>query len=160
MVDVVDSATRSRMMAGIKGKNTKPEIAVRKALHAQGLRYRVHAKEVPGRPDLVLPKYRAAIFVHGCFWHGHDCELFRLPSTRTEFWAQKIESNRQRDAKVGAMLASAGWRELTIWECAFRGAHKIGFDEVIQRAIEWIKSRSAKAEIRGKDGARRPQQLA
>lgn len=160
MVDVVDAVTRSRMMAGIRGKDTKPEIAVRKALHAQGLRFRLHAKDIPGRPDLVLPKYRAAIFVHGCFWHGHDCELFRLPASRPEFWAQKIESNKQRDEKVGAMLVGAGWRELTIWECAFRGKQKIGFDEVIHRAIEWIKSGSGKAEIRGRNGARRPQQLA
>ena len=108
MADVVDAGTRSRMMAGIKGKHTKPELAVRKGLHALGFRYRIHARELAGRPDVVLPRYRVALFVHGCFWHGHDCPLFRMPASRTEFWAAKIGQNRQRDAAVQAKLGSAG----------------------------------------------------
>jgi len=160
MADVVDPATRSRMMAGIRGKNTKPEIAIRKALHARGFRFRIHSKNVPGRPDLVLPRFRAALFVHGCFWHGHDCELFRLPGTRQEFWSEKIESNRMRDTKVAELLDLAGWRALTIWECAFRGPRSIGFDATMERTIDWIRSGSDRAEIRGDNGARRLEQLA
>src|SRR5690606_23016710 len=149
MPDIVDAATRSRMMAGIRGKNTKPEIAIRKALHARGFRFRIHPEKVPGRPDLVLARYRAAIFVHGCFWHGHDCELFKIPGTRREFWREKIEANRQRDTRVAKLLDLAGWRALIIWECAFRGSGKIGFEETIDRTAEWIRSGSEKAEIRG-----------
>ena len=100
MVDVVDSATRSRMMAGIRSKSTQPELTIRKALHAQGFRYRLHPGNVPGHPDIALPRYRAAVFVNGCFWHGHDCQLFHFPATRPEFWREKIARNRLRDARV------------------------------------------------------------
>ena len=94
MPDIVDSATRSRMMAGIRSTNTRPELAIRKALHAAGFRYRLHPRDVPGKPDMAFARYRAAVFVNGCFWHGHDCPLFRLPDTRREFWSAKIERNR------------------------------------------------------------------
>lgn len=101
MVDIVDAETRSRMMAGIKGKNTKPELAVRLALHARGFRYRLHSKKVHGRPDLVLPKHRAVIFVHGCFWHRHEgCRYATNPSTRTAFWQAKFEANVAQDSAV------------------------------------------------------------
>ncbi len=102
MPDIVAPAVRSRMMAGIRGRNTKPEIFIRKALHARGFRYRLHPRAVPGVPDFTLPRWRAAVFVHGCFWHGHDCPLFRLPGTRPDFWLAKIERNRARDAEVAA----------------------------------------------------------
>jgi DNA mismatch endonuclease (patch repair protein) len=147
--DIVDAATRSRMMSGIRGTNTKPELAIRRGLHAAGFRYRLHAKDVPGRPDIVLPRYRAAIFVNGCFWHGHDCHLFRLPGTREEFWQDKINRNRQRDAEVEAVLAAAGWRRLTIWECALRGRTKIGLEDAVACTIEWIRGDSLSAELRG-----------
>ena len=136
------------MMSGIKAKNTKPEITIRKALYALGFRYRLHAANVPGKPDLVLPLYKAAIFVNGCFWHGHDCPLFRLPETRRAFWDAKISRNRQRDAEVRTMLALSGWRHLTIWECAFRGRGKIGFPATIERAAAWLRSTDPVGEIR------------
>ena len=99
MVDIVDKATRSRMMSGIRGKDTKPEVLIRKALHGRGLRYRLHASDLPGKPDLVFPRYGAALFIHGCFWHGHDCKYFKLPATRTEFWGGEINDNRDRDGR-------------------------------------------------------------
>ncbi len=135
-------------MSGIRGVNTKPELVIRKALHRQGFRFRLHAHDVPGRPDLLLPKYRAAIFVHGCFWHGHDCSLFRVPGTRTEFWQAKIDRNRNRDAEVAVQLADQGWRQLSIWECAFRGPGQIGLDETIARTVQWIRSDFTSLEIR------------
>jgi DNA mismatch endonuclease, patch repair protein len=97
MADIVPKAKRSEMMAGIRGKNTRPEMLVRRALHAHGYRFRLHRKDLPGKPDIVLPKYRAVIFVHGCFWHGHDCHLFKWPKTREDFWIQKIKNNQERD---------------------------------------------------------------
>ena len=100
MADVVDAATRSRMMAGIRGRDTKIEIAVRKALHARGLRYRTDVRGLPGRPDIVLPRWKAAILVHGCFWHAHDCGLCRIPATRPDFWREKLEGNAAREAMI------------------------------------------------------------
>ncbi|MCO6051512.1 very short patch repair endonuclease [Mesorhizobium sp. RP14(2022)] len=135
-------------MSGIRAVNTKPELVIRSALHAMGFRFRLHAKELPGRPDLVFPKYRAAVFVHGCFWHGHDCSLFRLPGTRQEFWQQKIGRNQARDAEVRLRLSGMGWRQLAIWECAFRGPGQIGLQETVRRAADWIRSDSNLYEIR------------
>lgn len=138
------------MMAGIRGTNTKPELAIRRGLHAMGLRFRLHAKDVPGRPDLVLPRFRAAVFIHGCFWHGHDCGLFRMPGTRREFWEAKIARNRDRDIEVASALEGIGWRRLTIWECAIRGRSSIGLVETLQQSARWIRSDAAGAlEIRG-----------
>jgi len=108
-------------MSRIRGSNTKLEVLVRKGLHARGLRYRLGGAKLPGRPDIVLPKYRAVVFVHGCFWHGHDCPLYRLPKTRPEFWADKIGKNRTRDQRVTSELEAMGWRVLTVWECSLRG---------------------------------------
>jgi DNA mismatch endonuclease, patch repair protein len=149
MPDVVDAATRSRMMAGIKGANTRPEVAIRKALHARGLRYRLHVGGLPGRPDIFFPRHRAAVFVHGCFWHGHDCSLFRMPDTRREFWSAKIERNRERDARSTEALQLARYRVLTIWECAVRGPGKVGIDETADRAAEWVRSGSPTLDLRG-----------
>jgi DNA mismatch endonuclease (patch repair protein) len=124
MVDVVDKKTRSRMMSGIRGKNTKPELQVRKSLHAGGFRFRLHVKELPGKPDLVLPKHRAVIFVHGCFWHRHQgCKFAVLPKSNSEFWARKLDSNRERDLLHGQQLSSLGWRVFTIWECEVDELH-------------------------------------
>jgi len=108
-------------MSRIRGSNTKLEVLVRKGLHARGLRYRLGGAKLPGRPDIVLPKYRTVVFVHGCFWHGHNCPLYRLPKTRPEFWADKIGKNRARDLRVTAELEAMGWRVLTVWECSLRG---------------------------------------
>ena len=149
MPDIVDPETRSRMMSGIKGKNTKPELMVRKALHARGFRYRLHDRKVPGKPDMVFPKWNAVIFVNGCFWHGHDCHLHKLPSTRTEFWKEKIERNRQRDDTIRKKLGDTDWRVLTIWECALRGRERIGLEAVVDRVVSWLCSDARSNEIRG-----------
>lgn len=118
MVDVVDPATRSRMMAGIRGKNTKPELLVRKYLHGRGLRFRLHVKTLPGKPDIVLPKYRAVVFVHGCFWHQHPgCKFAYLPCSRPDFWIKKLSLNAARDKDKANALLKAGWRVFTVWEC-------------------------------------------
>jgi len=135
-------------MSGIRAKNTKPELTIRKALHALGFRYRLHPRDVPGKPDVVLPRYKAAIFVHGCFWHGHDCPLYKLPDTRRDFWLQKISRNVARDAEVGSLLKTKGWRSLTIWECAFRGPRRLGIDETIRRTVLWLSSGDDTGELR------------
>ncbi|QBQ98201.1 very short patch repair endonuclease [Paraburkholderia pallida] len=137
MVDVVDTATRSRMMSGIRARNTKPEKLVRSLLHRRGFRFRLDVRELPGRPDIVLPRYRAAVFVHGCFWHGHQCALFKWPATRPEFWRAKIARNRTNDAKALAALAAQGWRVAVIWECALRGAAQDP-QAVVERLAHWL----------------------
>lgn len=121
MVDVVDQATRSRMMSGIQGKNTKPELLVRKYLHLRGLRFRLHVKKMPGTPDLVFPKYKTVVFVHGCFWHRHTgCKFATNPSSREHFWANKLSENVARDAYQIAILTELGWRVFVVWECELR----------------------------------------
>jgi len=118
MVDVVDKATRSRMMSGIQGKNTKPELLVRKYLHSRGLRFRLHAKELPGKPDLVFPKYKAVVFVHGCFWHQHpECKDAVMPRRNTSYWKNTLEGNILRDQRNIEALKKNGWRCIVIWEC-------------------------------------------
>ena len=149
MTDIVDSATRSRMMSGIRGRNTKPELRIRKALHARGFRYRIHHTRLPGKPDIVLPRFRAVVLVHGCFWHGHDCPLFRLPGTRTEFWHDKITRNRARDREVAVALSDAGWRCATVWECSLRGPLRLDFDSVIDGLGDWLRCGRGDLELRG-----------
>ncbi len=149
MVDVVSPETRSRMMSGIRGKDTKPELLIRKSLFREGYRYRLYHKTMPGKPDLVLKKYRAVIFINGCFWHGHDCKLFKWPKTRMDFWKKKIEGNRLRDEKVKQELLSSGWRVMTIWECATRGTERIALSEIVQEIIKWLESSESGHEIRG-----------
>ncbi len=121
MTDIVSQTKRSEMMAGIRGKNTKPEILVRQGLHALGYRFRLHRKDLPGRPDIVLSKYKAVVFVNGCFWHGHGCHLFKWPKTREEFWREKIGRNIVRDNEKTTELLKTGWRVFTVWECSIRG---------------------------------------
>lgn len=118
MVDVVDPTTRSRMMSNITGRNTEPELLVRKFLFREGFRFRVHVKTLPGRPDIVLPKYKAIVLVHGCFWHRHEgCKLAASPKTRPEFWSNKLEQNVLRDKYNEAALQELGWRVIVAWEC-------------------------------------------
>lgn len=119
-MDIVSQTVRSRMMSGIRGKNTQPELVVRSVAHALGLRFRLHDRQLPGTPDLVLRKHRSIIFVRGCFWHGHECPLAAVPKTRTEFWMTKFAGNQRRDARNRAELADLGWRVLEIWECETR----------------------------------------
>lgn len=152
MADIVSPETRSRMMSGIRGKNTKPELQVRKGLHAAGFRYRLHERSLPGKPDIVLPRYRAVIFVHGCFWHGHNCHLFRWPSSRKEFWKQKIEGNMRKDAESRNALGGAGWRIMTIWECAVKGRNRLPFGTVIAETSRWLQSGCPAGEIAGTEG--------
>jgi len=110
-------------MSRIKGKDTKPEMVVRRFLHAQGFRYKLHDKTLPGKPDLVLPKYKTAIFIHGCFWHGHEgCKYFVVPKTRTEWWLNKIATNKNNDLKAIVALQANGWRIYTIWECELKSS--------------------------------------
>jgi DNA mismatch endonuclease (patch repair protein) len=136
-------------MAAIRACNTRPETQVRHALHALGLRYRLHVRGMPGRPDLLFSKHRAVVFINGCFWHGHNCPLFRMPATRTDFWRSKIERNVQNDKRVQAQLRSGGWRVAIIWECALKGKRRLGFDEAIGWLAQWIRSDDLSLSIRG-----------
>ncbi|MFH7524972.1 MULTISPECIES: very short patch repair endonuclease [unclassified Aeromonas] len=130
-MDVVDTKTRSAMMSGIRSKNTRPEILLRKYLHARGFRFRLHVKDLPGKPDIVLPRYRLCIFVHGCFWHRHPgCSFAATPKSNTKFWLQKFAANTTRDAKVDALLYEAGWRVFKIWEC--------GLKQTNDNALGWL----------------------
>lgn len=120
-MDVVDQATRSRMMSGIKGKNTKPELIVRRFLHSQGYRFRLHRKDLPGKPDIVLPRMKVCIFVHGCFWHRHaNCKYAVMPKSRVDFWTAKFEANIDRDRKALENLNRDGWTVFTVWECELK----------------------------------------
>lgn len=150
MVDVVDKETRSRMMSGIRGVNTKPELQVRKGLHAEGLRFRLHGSDLPGKPDIVFPRFRTVIFVHGCFWHGHDCRLFKLPNTRREFWENKIDSNRKRDKSVQIQLASLRWRVGIVWECALKNQSPIGIKHLMKTLAGWIRDTNIGDGVEGK----------
>lgn len=125
------------MMSGIRGKNTKPELLIRKALHARGFRYRLHC-DLPGKPDICLPKHRAVIFVHGCFWHGHDCHLFKWPSTRPEFWKAKIGRNREVDRAAELRLVDLGWRVAVVWECALKGRAKMPLSATVDQLADWL----------------------
>ena len=136
MVDVVDRETRSRMMANIRGRDTKPEMLVRRMLHGAGYRFRLHGRLMPGRPDIVLPKHRVAIFVHGCFWHRHEgCRFSTTPATRPEFWRDKFASNVERDARNTGSLVASGWRVATVWECALKEKVNTEWAEAL---VEWI----------------------
>jgi DNA mismatch endonuclease (patch repair protein) len=137
------------MMSGIRSENTKPEMLVRKALHKIGFRYRLHDSRIPGKPDLVFPKYHAVLFVNGCFWHGHDCPLFRMPETRNEFWKDKIRKNLERDTVVRKRLEDLGWRLGIVWECSLKGKKRIGTEEIVRRIVAWLGSDTKEFEIRG-----------
>ena len=139
-------------MSGIRSKNTKPEIVVRKALHRRGYRYRLHNGALPGKPDLVFPSRKAVIFVNGCFWHGHGCHLFRWPSTREEFWKAKILRNRERDSENRSALTSTGWRTLVVWECALKGKNRKPPEVVTDLISEWLEGHAAAMEISGVSG--------
>jgi len=127
-------------MAAIRAKDTKPELLIRRSLHARGFRYRLHVRTIPGKPDLVLPRYRAAVFVHGCFWHGHECSLFSWPKTREAFWHDKINGNAARDMAVRQRLFDAGWRVATVWECALKGRNRRPLPEIIDSLATWLSS--------------------
>lgn len=135
--DIVSPEERSRLMAGIRGKDTAVELAVRRQLHALGYRFRLHRRDLPGRPDIVLPRFRATIFVHGCFWHRHPgCRFATMPQTRAEFWQAKFAANVRRDAAAVQSLTRAGWRVATLWECSI-GANGLG-SEHLARLTTWL----------------------
>jgi len=135
MADVHNKVIRSYNMSRIRAKNTKPELLVRKFLHANGFRYSLHNKKLPGKPDIVLPKYKTIIFIHGCFWHGHNkCKYFVVPKTRTKFWLNKIAANKANDEKAVKTLRKDGWKVITAWECALKPAkHEITLDKILQK---------------------------
>ena len=149
MADIVAADVRSRMMSGIKGRNTKPELALRHGLHRLGFRYRLHAPELPGKPDIVFPRFNAVLFAHGCFWHGHDCHLFKLPATRRDFWLAKIERNRMVDSKTLTSLYYLGWRVGVVWECSLKGRTRLPDGEVIEHCAKWLRGRTTTLEIKG-----------
>jgi DNA mismatch endonuclease (patch repair protein) len=136
-------------MSRIRGKDTKPEMLLRRGLHATGLRFRLHVPELPGKPDLVFPRHHAVILVHGCFWHGHNCPLFKLPATRPEFWAAKITGNQERDQRAAKALQAAGWRVLTVWECSLKGTGRRPLDEVLKYCADFVLADVELAELAG-----------
>lgn len=149
MVDVVSPKVRSRMMAGIRGKNTRPELVIRSGLHRRGFRYRLHDPRMPGKPDIVLPKYKAVILIQGCFWHVHGCSLFKWPSSRIEFWRKKLQKNQERDRKNNQIYQENGWRVLIIWECAVKGRNKQATEELLDACQAWLIGRDGSSEIEG-----------
>lgn len=150
MADVVDPATRSRMMSGIQGKNTKPEMVVRRALFAAGFRFRLHRRDLPGVPDITMPGLKVTIFVHGCFWHCHTgCRYAKLPATRPEFWKKKLIRNVERDRGAVDELLSMGWRVLIVWECAIRDKTKLA--SLPEKLVSWIGSHASFGEISGNE---------
>lgn len=150
MADIVDTATRSRMMRGIRGTNTRPELSIRRLLHAGGFRFRLHGRLLPGKPDIVLRRHNAVILIHGCFWHGHDCPLFRMPRTRTEFWAAKIGRNRANDVRAIEALRKLGWRVAVVWECALKGRGSLEPERLSGRIIRWLQTGSRSLVVKGR----------
>ncbi len=156
MVDVMSADKRSALMSRIRGKDTAPELHVRRQLWRAGLRYRLHAKGLPGKPDLVLPKWKAVVFVHGCFWHRHTgCAYFRLPKTRPGFWDEKLRRNQERDVMAIAASIKAGWRVAVVWECALRNDP----DTVGRKLTTWIRRGKRSIRIEELDHAVRSRQL-
>lgn len=152
MADVVDPVTRSRMMAGIRGRDTKPELLLRRALHALGLRYRLHHRGLPGRPDLVFPRRRAVVFVHGCFWHRHEnCRYATTPVTRPDFWMQKFRSNVERDRRNQHALLAAGWRVAIVWECLLK---KQAAGDVARALAVWLEEGDTDLFVLGEGDSR------
>ncbi len=148
--DPLTPAQRRHNMSLIRAMDTQPEMLVRRGLHSRGLRYRLHDGSLPGRPDIVLPNRHAVIQVNGCFWHGHDCPKGVTPGTNTAFWTDKIERNRARDNATTAALLDAGWRVLTVWECALRGRARQSPDAVIDESVAWLDSEVRICEITGR----------
>jgi len=140
-------------MSGIRGRNTKPELIIRSALHERGFRFRLPPRkrkhQLPGNPDLKLTKYNAVVFVHGCFWHGHNCHLFKWPKTRSSFWKEKIDGNAARDDAAAQQLTANGWRVLTIWECSIKGRTRLDFDELMFTVTKWLESGDNRHEVEG-----------
>ena len=146
-MDIVSSKTRSRMMSGIRNRNTAPELLLRKRLHGKGYRYRLHSRYLPGRPDLVLERFKTVIFVNGCFWHGHECHLFKWPKTRPEFWRTKILGNRERDKRNVLECQKAEYRTMIVWECALKEKPVSDLDFVATQVEKFLVSDRESGEI-------------
>ncbi|WP_419879606.1 very short patch repair endonuclease [Brevibacillus centrosporus] len=149
MADIVSPEQRSDMMSEIKGKDTKPEMILRTGLHKLGFRYRLHDRGLPGKPDMVFPRYRAVVFVNGCFWHGHDCHLFKWSSTRADFWIQKINRNKELDKINVAKLEELEWRIGIVWECSLKGKYQLNSEELMVICAQWLQSDLPYLEIGG-----------
>ncbi len=149
MTDTVSPEKRSQVMARVGSKDTKPELMIRRGLHALGFRYRLHVKTLPGKPDMVFPRFKSVIQINGCFWHGHACPLCRMPSANAEYWQGKVARNQARDIANCRLLVEAGWRVLTIWECALRGKHSLDLEQVLALAAAWLRSSEPVCEITG-----------
>jgi DNA mismatch endonuclease, patch repair protein len=147
MTDVHTTETRSRNMAAIKGNNTRPEMLVRRSLHQAGFRYRLHAENLPGKPDLVFPKYKAVIFIQGCFWHQHQCAMFHWPKSRTEWWVKKITANRSHDVAVQDKLREMGWRVMLVWECALKGKARYKPELWLELITLWLREGNSFDEL-------------
>lgn len=145
MIEKIAPEVRSRMMAAVRGKDTGPELAIRKGLHALGFRYALHSRKLRGKPDLLLPKHRAAVWVHGCFWHGHGCPYCRPARSRIEYWGPKVERTRERDAQALEAARTAGWRRLVVWECAIANDR----EGAVERVAEWLRGAEPEGEIVG-----------
>lgn len=149
MGDRLTIEQRRLNMSRVRSKDTSPETIVRRLLHSLGYRFRLHRQDLPGTPDIVLPRHRVAIFVHGCFWHGHDCPLFRMPATRTDFWSSKIEANRTRDKSARSALLNLGWRTITVWECAVRRRWRLAPFELAETVTNFVEDSSTESQIEG-----------
>lgn len=149
-VDPLTPEQRQVNMSRIRGRDTRPELLVRQGLHARGLRFRLHDRSLPGTPDLVFAGPRVVIFVHGCFWHGHDCALGVRPRSNAAFWSEKIDGNRARDEVAVDRLQALGWRFAIVWECALRGRQRLALDEVLDRLGAFVRSDAAYLELEGR----------
>lgn len=150
MMDTFTAEKRSRIMAAVRGKNTKPELLIRHFLRSHGVGYRIHNPNLPGKPDIALPRYKIAIFVHGCFWHGHEqCSRGQLPKSRVEYWRAKIEANKQRDRLVEERVSDAGWQSLVIWECQLRTqrAASVTLDNLLNNLDSLKVGEQSKSEV-------------
>lgn len=148
-MDTVDSQTRSKIMAAVGQKDTDVEILLRAALHRAGLRFRLHDRSLPGSPDLVFPRFRTAVFVHGCYWHSHGCYRSTVPKTRQQFWTDKFEANRSRDERNVRSLLESGWRVLAVWECVLKGKLALPPASVAEAVKAWLHSQERLGEIAG-----------
>lgn len=143
-MDNVDEATRSKIMSSVGQRDTEPEMVLRKAMHHQGYRYRLNVKELPGSPDLVFPKYKAVVFVHGCFWHFHGCKKSSIPSTREKYWKEKFEKNKERDQRKIDKLLQMGWRVAVVWSCTLEDRNKELVDKTVKKVGRWLNSNDSK----------------
>ena len=149
MTDIVDARTRSRMMSAIRGKDTKPELTVRRGLHRRGLRYGLHDRKLPGSPDLVCTRHGAVIMINGCFWHKHECPSFHWPDKDAARWREKLEANAERDRRTVRQLLELGWRVLIVWECSIKGKQGEALSLVLDEVEEFVRSGGDYREISG-----------